>query len=96
MWDLGGWHEALGQTLFRDTEATKTDRENRERQHLNSSTDNTKMVVVEAYVIRRISAPGATAEYLRSYLVRVPAKREEISGEVAYPQPYAKIGETET
>ena len=34
MWDLGGEHEGLGQTVEREAEATKTSRENAE-------TDNT-------------------------------------------------------
>ena len=63
MWDLGGLHKALGRTVERETEATKTNksRKSRERHHLNSGTDNTKMVVLEACVIRRKAEPGGNS-----------------------------------
>ena len=57
----------------------------RERQHLNSGTDNNKMVVLEACAIRRKAEPGGNSgEPLEAtrYLGTVPGKREEISGEV--------------
>ena len=52
MWDLGGWHKALGQTVERETEALPKQIAKTRRKTIpkNSDTDNTKMVVLEACV----------------------------------------------
>ena len=72
-------------------------RKRRGRQHLNSDTDNTKMVVLEACVIRRKAELGGQQwSTLRSYLATVPGRREEISGEVTEPKQYANKNGTET
>ena len=60
MWDLGGWHKALGQAEVRETEGTTTKCEKRrERQHQKSGTNNSKMVVLEA--IRQKAEPAGNS-----------------------------------